>query len=430
MRSHYSSPMFAPARTGAVLLMLCVLAQACGGRTAATDDGLESGVVPLEELIEFEPVVVHATVGDDGEVHTQMSDLPSLFAEANDYLRAFDYENSLRLYGLIIDEFEVDEFVRLSHYNSGVANEGLGDWTTASEHYRTVIETWPSTEDATYAMFRLAECHARLGEFERVPALMDIAQRRIELTHRELMEAHLRWGNALLEMRDFAAAEAKFRELISRNDMMRAGWDPESGDARRRPLDDWDGIISQAHFGIGRIYHELFSEIRMVLPHAVYERDLVDKSQLFQQALDGYLASVRTGNDYWSPAAGYMTGQLYEDFYFDILASEIPDHFNELELEVYWQELRAFLQPAIERALRLYQHNLAMAHRLNSDSEWVAATVESVYRLEDYITSQSGWEQEQLLIQDERHPRSAGYSEGMEFRSERGTPHAANTSAR
>lgn len=413
----HSAGVCSPART-LLLVLLALAVGACAGpraqQRAERDAGADAAVVTYD----FEALVIRASEGDDGAYDSVVTDVPQLFDEANDYLRADDFENALRLYALVLDATSDPAYVRVTHYNQGLAYEGLLEFEAAAFEYATVINDWPASEDATFAHFRLAECFAMTGRYERVPELMERVLPRTGLSHVDILEAHLRWGYALLEMREFIGADQQLSRVIQLNERALLSWNPEDPDWTRRPLDRNDPILAQAYFGRGRIYHELFREIRLVLPEERLTQDLIDKTQLFEQSQEAYLSAVRSGNRYWSPAAGFMVGQLFEDFYFDVLATEVPPEFNELELEVYFQELREFVQPAMERAMAVYENNLAMAYRLGADGVWVEDTLASIERVHTYLQDREGWESEHRLIIEHRHPRSASYADHMQFRNE------------
>lgn len=397
--------------------LLLVLLTACG--TTGTNTRADAPVdEPPLTTYDFEAVVIRGSVNEDGTVETTAADVPTLFEEANDYLRADDYANALRLYDLVLEATEDEEYLRVAHYNRALSLEGLLEFHEAARGYAHVIRTWPASDDATYAHFRLAECFAQTGQYERVPPLMERVLPRGGLALVDRLEAELRWGYALLEMRDFVGADEHLQRVIRGNEDALVRWNPESQNWRERPLERGDPVIAQAWFGRGRIYHELFREVRLVLPEARLTEDLVAKTQLFEQSQEAYLHAVRSGNRYWAPAAGFMVGQLFEDFYYDVLATEVPPEFNELELEVYFEELRAFVEPAMQRAMGVYENNLAMAYRLGSDSVWVEDTLASIERIHEYLQHREGWEAEHRLIIEHRHPRSANYAGHMQFRDE------------
>ncbi len=405
------------ARTTANALGLFLLfaTVACGGNRVRGD--IDMGA-PRTVEFSFEPMVIHAGTDAEGNTVTFASDVNDLFTEAGDYLAADDFENAVRLYDLILENFEDPEYRRVTYYNAGLALEGLDRWAEAGDKYRHVITEWPASDDAEDAFFRLAECEAMLGHYEAVGPLMERVLPRMGLTVEQKFEARLRWGNAMLELRRFDEATEQYRAGLALNDQAMLRFNPESSSAATRPLEPNDPLLAHTYFALGRVYHELFSEMRLVLPEARLTQDLVAKTQLFEQAQESYLQAVRTGNPYWGTAGGFMVGQLFEDYYFDVLATEVPQDFNALEVEVYFEELRAYVEPAMQRALAVYEHNLAMAFRLAAQNQWVEDTLVSVERVHLYLENQVGWEQEHLEIVERRHPHSAFYADHMQFRTE------------
>ncbi|MCB9521723.1 MAG: tetratricopeptide repeat protein [Myxococcales bacterium] len=360
---------------------------------------------------EFEPQIFRSVVDETGTRTLVETDLPSLFAEATDYLNADSYEDAIRLYAEVLEATDDPEYVRAARYNSALALEGLGRWREAGELYRDIVVSSPETTDGRDAHFRLAECFAQVGQHDAVPPLMERLQGRIDLSVTDKVELHLRWGVALLEQREFAGAAAQFDEALAENRRAALRYDPESSPRSEQPVEQSDALVAQTLFELGEVYHGLFSEVRFVLPEERLTQDLVAKSRLFEQAQEAYLEAVRTGNPYWAVAAGYKVGELFEDYYYDVLATEVPSDFNDIELEVYFEELRAFVAPAMVRAEAIYQHNLAMAFRLGYDGEWVDATLASLERVHQYMATHEGWEEEHQLIVERRHPHSAYYAE-------------------
>ena len=76
------------------------------------------------------------------------------------------------------------------------------------------------------------------------------------------------------------------------------------------------------------------------------------------------------------------------------------------------------MQPAMERAMSVYENNLAMAYRLGASGVWVDDTLASIERVHVYLQDRTDWESEHRLIIEHRHPRSASYADHMQFRSE------------
>lgn len=407
------------------LVLFAVLVSGCSSRQSPSDSATGHPTFPAtdreqprETVYEFEPMIIRAITGDDDGVHTAASDIPELFREANDYLRGEDCEKANELFALVREYSTDARYRRAASYNLALCSERMGDLVAAANMYDAVIREWPASEDGKDAVFRLAEVFATQGEFQLVTPILNRVLGRSDMSVRDNLEAYLRIGFAKIELRQFAEAEQALVQVINRNRFARAAWNPESMSAKHEPVDQNDWRISQAYYGIGRIYHELFSEIRMVLPLDRYREDLEDKHRLLEESVDAYVQAIKTGNRYWSPAAGFMSGQIHEDYYFDILASEVPSQFGDLELRIYFEELRSFLKPALERAISIYQNNLAMAYRLGSDEVWIDATLERIEHLTEYLATEPSWGLEQDMIVAGDHPRSARALEHMRFRDE------------
>lgn len=395
----------------ATLPALALLQPGCAApqRTPSSD-------LPVQEMTMEETLIEGSSSGAGaGRIY----ELPDLFKEANDYLIADDFKNAIRLYRIILNNFSDPEYRRVTTYNLALSYEGSRQWAEAAAHYRQVIELAPASEDGRFALQRLGICLWELGEYEGIKPVVARQFERSDLTLMEEIDAELLLGNALLELRDWNAAERAFLQVVHLNDRGLRAWDPDKSHPSRRPYEPTATPIARAHFGRGRIFHETFSTIHLVLPKDAIRKALIDKTRLFEQAQEAYLSAVRTGDPEWATAGGFMVGQLFEDFYLDVLASEVPRDFNELELEVYFEELRAFIAPAINKARRLYELNLGMAQRLGSRGAWVDETIAAIERMRAYIERKEGWLQEQALIVEQRHPHSARFSDQMRFRSDR-----------
>lgn len=388
------SPSMNPYSFALPVLVSCLAALlgACGTSTRAGT------------TIDLDPTVISGSAAGDEEII--YGDARDLFEQAHELYEAREYARAARRYELLVEHFPDVSFRRAAFFNLGLCHEGLDDWGAAADAYRAVVEEWPSSDDATDALFRIAECQSQLGDYEGVVPTVERILRRARLTMRDRVEAHTRWGNAAVEMRLYADAEQNYREAVrvNRRAAMQVTADTAAGDL---PLDDWHPAIVQAYFGLGRVYHELFLDVRLVLPEEAIRAALVDKGQLLEQARQAYLDAVRAGNVEWSPAAGFMIGQIYEDFYLDILACEVPHDFDELTLEVYFEELREYLDPLITRALSVYEDNLAMAERMGSDSAWVDETRRGIERVQRYLYDEEFQREQERLIREQRHPHGA-----------------------
>ena len=106
---------------------------------------------------------------------------------------------------------------------------------------------------------------------------------------------------------------------------------------------------AMASYEDGEVWHDLFSGIKFILPKGRMEKDLSDKGALFLKAQSGYLRTVRIGNIYWASLAGVRIGQLYEEFYHDIMDGEIPPELSGADLDAYMAELQGQARPMLKK---------------------------------------------------------------------------------
>jgi len=400
--------------------VVALLLSACGARQTKldpVDEALARGDV---ETLEMEPLIIHGHVGPDGKVQTRSVELRNLFDEASAYYQADDHVNAIRLYQMVLDATDEDIWSKAAMYNMGLAWEALEAWEEAAQTFDDIIEFFPTSQEARDAHFRLAEALAWLGEFQRIPPLMTTAMQRPDLTIDRRLEALVRSGSAYFELRKFTDAERQHGQALTLDERSREE-DTRAGRPVRRGSVATSGI-AQANFLLGRIYHEIFLEIRMVLPVERYKQDLGDKQRLYEQAIEWYTRAVRTGSVYWAPQAGYMIGKLYEDYYFDILASEVPATFTPEQHEIYFDAMREFLAPGLKRAIEMYEQALGMGYRMGSQDPVLDLTLETIERLKKYRDQQLGWAEEHQQIIDGTHPRSPNPGAGMVFRHELSAP--------
>lgn len=401
------------------ILVASLLMQACGAQRqqARADRRIDAAIAAGDyEHIELDPVVIHSNVREDGTVVSATTDLNSLFEEGTAYYRAKDYANAVRLYDMVLAYSDDPLWQRPAMFNRGLSLEGAGEWEDAAADFAEIIRRWPTSRDARDAYFRLAEAYAWIGTFQEIPPLMRAALQRVDLTVDRRIEALVRAGTAWFEMRRFEDAEREFTAAIELDVVDR---EARMNEGRSSIRSNTAGTaLAQANFILGRIYHEIFSEIRMVLPVDRYREDLADKDRLYHQAVDWYTRAVRTGDLYWTVHAGYMLGKINEDYYYDILASEVPATFGDEELSHYWPAMREYLDPGMKKAARMYELALGMAYRLGSRDPIVEEMITAIARIERYLERKEGWEEEQRLVVEGRHGHSPDLLRGTVFRHE------------
>lgn len=363
--------------TRAALVMLVgASATACTGNRATTraDDMGEIKETPTQRL-DLDPMLIQAGTS---EQEARALNADEVFAQAYRAYQARRYEEAIEHYATIVKYFPESRFFMPALFNMGLANEKLERWEPAAASYRTIIERFPTKQDTKDAYFRLAHVREKTGQHREIVELMTEVMLRPDIEHFDRMEAHVRRATALTELGEFEQAKNGFVTMLQLNREAPPG-------TRLEPNAEF---VVKAEFGLGRALHGQVLDIPLVLPTEKMGEDLQTKAELFLSAQAAYIRALRVHHPQWSVAAGFMIGRLYEDFYLDILAAEIPDDLTEEQVAIYFEELRKQLKPLMERAIQVYEKNLSLAKRINvrpSDNEWSAASDRHLSRLKAYL---------------------------------------------
>lgn len=341
---------------------------ACTGAQKRSDDA----ALDRAETVNLDPMLVRAGDGPNESI-----DVNELFDRA---YRAFSnrmYENAVADYETILRYFPDSRFYLPSLYNAGLAYEKLQRWGDAARVYRTIVGEFPGNEETTDAYYRLAVALESLHEHEEIVELMTEVLLRSGVNTFDRVEAHVRRASALLALGDYEGASDGFRNALGINE----------GAVPEEQLAHDAHFIVQSYFGIGRAHHHMVDAISLVLPPERMGEDLKRKAELFMTAQVNYIRALGRHHPQWSMAAGYMIGRLYEDFYRDIFAAEIPDNLTDEQLALYFEELRKQIRPLMERAVQVYEKNLSLSKRIvrADGNEWVAETEKHLQRLKAYL---------------------------------------------
>ena len=336
--------------------------------------------------VALDPTLIKATVEGDKVGPSVVIDSAQVFADAQAAFKKRQYDKALEHYALIIEHFRESDYYLAALYNSGLALDFQRRHEEAARAYRAVFKAFPGRPEATDALFRLAGSLDKLGRHEEVIEVVEQISGRTGRVVGDHVEIHVRLGDALLATNRISEAEAAYSEALKLN--------------RRAPVDealpDDAYFVVAAQYGVGQVYHELFRAIKFRLPVERMDQDLKDKIRLFDQTQSLYIRTIRLGHPYWTTASRYQIARMYEDFYADLLASEIPRLTDE-EAELYFEELRKKLRPLMDRALQYYERTITLSERRGVDNEYTAETQEALERLKSYLT-----DPEQLDIDEAR----------------------------
>ena len=157
---------------------------------------------------------------------------------------------------------------------------------------------------------------------------------------------------------------------------------------RKEPGIRQNYYAAMAHYEFAEAYAFLFRAIKLYLPIERMGKDLTDKAQYFLSAQSALFNTIHVHNTYYGIKAGLEIGQLYEDFYKDLMAAEVPKGFTEQERKVYFETLKKRIRPLVQKAMLVYQENLRIGKYYRIPQKWLQDAKRRLKRLKRLLEDQ------------------------------------------
>lgn len=354
------------ARAALFITTLATLLTACGSRPTRPE------APPVE--IEMDPIVVEYDLdAEDDADKIRAYDAQSLFEDGFHAFERHDFAVCDTSYGELIERFPQSELVYLALYNRGLCLEQLGEHRRAGTHFRRYAQLAVDLKAQRDGEFRWGYNLVKTGDYPTALALYDRLLAAEDPGPLDRAECHLRRGIAHARLKHPGEAEADFKKAMRFIDEGTEGFTQGSE------------LLAETHFRRAELYQALAHDVALKLPVSKMREDLDDKVRFFRQSQDSYIKALNVQHSYWATAAGLKLGELYEEFYLDVLGAEIPADFDLVTRRFYLVELRKQLQPLLEQSLTIYEKNITMSERMGAENEWVAATETRLARLRGLI---------------------------------------------
>ncbi len=323
--------------------------------------------------VELDPMVLHKS--PDGTVRAL--EARPLFIEATTDYEEGRNEQAARKFMQVAELFPETAYAPHALFNAGLVTQRLERWADALAVLKRAEAGLKKEGDRWDARYQQVICLEKLERYSDVVSLAAEVLAKAKLTVVQRIETRARLGIACYETEQLARAERAFKIVLE--------------DYRKNtgvPTLEANAYVSRAQYLIGEIYRALFASIKFRLPVETMKRDLTDKSSFFLKGQSAYLRCIRLSNQYWSVAAGYQLGRLYQDFYQDMMTAEVPTELDAADKEVYFQELRKHIKPLVVRAIEVYERNLGMSDRLGEGGEWADKTQASLERMRNILRTE------------------------------------------
>jgi len=318
----------------------------------------------------------HVIVLDQGgRPAVVMGDERELFDEAVLAYERGDVLTARGIYTTLLQAHPDSKWRDLYAYNRGLVSLRLEDFREASRDFEAAAAGARSEADARDARFHQGLAWAGLGQwqaaaqvFEDLQATEGVAAQRVE----QLVRA----GVCRQRAYQYDRARAHYREAVQIFE--------QTTDLYLQYHPTW---AARAQYQAGDLYAERFSQVPLMLPLDRMRDDLETKGRLLLHSQNAFLKAIRLKDHYWALAAGYRIGQVYEDFYADLHAAEVPADLDAEAREVYFTELKRRVAPLIRRAIEVYRKNLEMGHRVHADNEWMQKSEAGLKKLEALLST-------------------------------------------
>ena len=338
-------------------LVLALVGSSLGCATTAATDG------PVD--VELDPLVLRA---HDGKV--EAIDARELFKAATGAYARGEHAKAADQFQDVARLFPDSKYAAHALYDAGLALMQLERWQDAVEVLEAAQSGLTSPRDQLDAECQKGVCYTRLGAWRDAQKTLASVLTQPTLSVREQVENRARLGAAYYELGDFARAERELETALEQ-----ARLNPGVPSLKN------NAVVAQAQFLVGEIYRDLFRSIQFRLPVETMQRDLSDKSNFFLKAQTDYLDCIRLSAKPWSVAAGFRLGELYEAMYEDMMGAEIPGDLTADDRVIYFDELKKYVQPLVERAVDIYERNLSMNDRLGGAADWAKKSEAGLARM-------------------------------------------------
>jgi TolA-binding protein len=374
-----------------VVAIVTVLLAAAGGgcgaalQPASQPAGLRAGAAaspPKSEVttLVMEPIQVVARM-KDGKREYEVFDAAGLFEQAGAHLQARRFEPAIATYDRLVREFPDSRYAVPSLYNAGLAHEARKDWAGAVARFKTVADRAKSPRDVIDALFHLGACYSEADNQAASAEVFARLLERADLAPADRVEAMVRRGYAQYQMKDLQTAERTFRDTI--------GFYRKADQEQRL---DADFFLAMAHYYLAEMPHQEFQRLPIRLPEKQMERDLEAKAKLLLTAQGRYIATINVRNPHWATASGFQVGALYREFYDAVVGAPIPHGdlrrrakaagvaYEEV-LKSYVEQVRQYMRPLLENAIKVHEKNVQMAERTGVENDWVKRSGEQLEAL-------------------------------------------------
>jgi tetratricopeptide (TPR) repeat protein len=318
------------------------------------------------QSVEMEPMVFQAH--PSGEV--ELVDAASIFERAGAAYRDQHFDVATQLFDRVVSEYPDSRYVVPALYNAGLSLEAQHDIDGAIARYRRITVEHKDHKDVLDAWYRMGLVFSDAKNYAAAADIYAQILGRKDLSLPDRIEAMARRGVAQFAQKDLIASERTFRETLA--------W--YRGHETEERLDN-DFFLAQAAYYLGEVAHAQYRALPVRLPEKQLAKDLEAKARLLLVAQSRFIDAMKVNHVEWATAAGFQIGELYREFYDDIVGAPVPPELKGEARDVYQEEVRKQVKTLLQKAISIHEKNVLMAERLGEDNEWVRRSNQQMEQL-------------------------------------------------
>lgn len=342
------------------LLCLILAAWGCGG--------IQQHQPPTTTL-EFEPVVVRPpkpgqTLG--------FYDAKEVFNRGR-LARSFEkYEDCIRFFGIVIQEFRASKYAEPALYNRGLCYESHGRPHEAAADFEAYSKATKDPDARLDGYFRLLH---NLVDIEHNSKALILTRSLLQLKLSKLDKAEVLTKQAHVLYKLGQRAQTR-PLLLKASRLAREG---------AKGLINGNAVYAEAEYVLGEVSLSNMVDVKLRLPLETMKVQLSEKLAHFRKSQLHLLNAVKAQVKGYSSHAGERLGALYAGLYDDLISAEKPPTLTTQEVTVYYEELIIRITPVLKNAISIYEKSLKLGRRLGEKTTWLDTVNQQKERLENLL---------------------------------------------
>jgi len=293
-------------------------------------------------------------VGGEREMDTVAT--ADLFKQANEAAKAGLTKDAIARYRQLVTEFPDSQYAPVSLFNIAAVYDRQGDMTSTITTLNELITAYPASRESIDGHLYIAALQAEKKLWPDTVKTLDAALARASLTFTDRIEAHARRGYALLEQKQYDAADLALAASID-------AW-------RRAPRIDDPYYIAMAYYYRGELLHRKFADAPVRLPDDRLVADLEAKRVIAVQAYDRWKESLGFKHAYWATASGYQMSQIFVELWEITVKAPYPKRIDMATRPKYVTEVHDRVREHLEKALEGHKMNVELAKAYGVSTPW------------------------------------------------------------